>query len=215
MWKIYPEEKVVSRSGGSKGNSMTRQRAMESIRSLKVAAWLGWQIESNWTDPFLFVVYSIVKPVAGALILVLMYTVIAQGGLQHPLFPQIFVGNAFYIYVAMVFIGVCQAVVEDREHYAYGDGVCSAGAMAGVLIAFFCAFLCRRPIRAVLLTHVSAAILCAPLPVRSWQQGLAIYAGLLIVCAIANIALFRRAVQRESTAPTDREHHEGDAHAHT
>ena len=96
---------------------MTRQRAVESIRSLRMAAWLGWQIESNWAAPFLFVIYSIAKPVAGALILVLMYTVIARGGLQNPLFPQIFVGNAFYIYVAMVLMGVSQAVVEDREHY--------------------------------------------------------------------------------------------------
>ena len=94
-----------------------RQRAVESTRSLKMAAWLGWQIESNWASPFLFAIYSIAKPVAGALILVLMYMVIAQGGLQHPLFPQIFVGNAFYIYVAMVFMGVSQAVIEDREHY--------------------------------------------------------------------------------------------------
>jgi ABC-2 type transport system permease protein len=96
---------------------MTRQRAVESTRSLKMAAWLGWQIESNWASPFLFAVYSIAKPVAGALILVLMYTVIAQGGLRNPLFPQIFVGNAFHIYVAMVFMGVSQAVIEDREHY--------------------------------------------------------------------------------------------------
>ena len=96
---------------------MTRQRAFESMRSLRTAAWLGWQIESNWASPFLFVIYSIVKPVAGALILVLMYMVIAQGGLQNPLFPHIFVGNAFYIYVAMVLVGVSQAVVEDREHY--------------------------------------------------------------------------------------------------
>jgi ABC-2 type transport system permease protein len=96
---------------------MMRQRAVESTRSLKMAAWLGWQIESNWASPFLFAVYSIAKPVAGALILVLMYTVIAQGGLRNPLFPQIFVGNAFYIYVAMVFMGVSQAVIEDREHY--------------------------------------------------------------------------------------------------
>jgi ABC-2 type transport system permease protein len=96
---------------------MTRQRAFESIRSLRVAAWLGWQIESNWATPFLFAIYSIAKPVAGALILVLMYTVIARGGLQNPLFPQIFVGNAFYIYVGMVLMGVSEAVVEDREHY--------------------------------------------------------------------------------------------------
>jgi len=96
---------------------MRRQRAIESIRSLRTAAWLGWQIESNWAAPFLFAIYSIAKPVAGALILVLMYTVIAPGGLHNPLFPQIFVGNAFYIYVAMVLMGVSQAVIEDREHY--------------------------------------------------------------------------------------------------
>jgi ABC-2 type transport system permease protein len=90
---------------------------VESIRSLRTAAWLGWQIESNWASPFLFAIYSIAKPVAGALILVLMYTVIAQDGLQNPLFPQIFVGNAFYIYVAMVLMGVSQAVIDDREHY--------------------------------------------------------------------------------------------------
>lgn len=96
---------------------MTRQRAVESARSLKMAAWLGWQIESNWADPFLFAIYSIAKPVAGALILVFMYMVIAQGGLQHPLFPQIFMGNAFYIYVGSVLMGMSQAVTDDRERY--------------------------------------------------------------------------------------------------
>lgn len=93
------------------------QGMIESLRSLRVAAWLGWQIESNWTDPFLFAVYSIVKPVAGALILVFMYMVVAQGGLENPLFPQIFVGNAFYIYVGAILMGVSWAVIDDREHY--------------------------------------------------------------------------------------------------
>ncbi len=44
-------------------------------RSFRIAAWLGWQIESNWADPFLFAVYSLVKPLAGAAILVVMYAV--------------------------------------------------------------------------------------------------------------------------------------------
>ncbi|MEN9564663.1 MAG: hypothetical protein RIR73_2907, partial [Chloroflexota bacterium] len=35
-----------------------------SWRSFRMAAWLGWVIESNWTDPFLFAVYSIVKPIS-------------------------------------------------------------------------------------------------------------------------------------------------------
>ncbi|HAZ27447.1 TPA: ABC transporter [Candidatus Acetothermia bacterium] len=94
-----------------------RSRITETWRSLRVAAWLGWQIESNWADPFLFAVYSVVKPVAGALILVFMYLVVARGGLENPLFPYVFVGNAFYIYVGAVLIGISWAVIADREHY--------------------------------------------------------------------------------------------------
>ncbi len=46
-----------------------KSRLGEAGRSFAVGAWLGWQIASNWTDPFLFAVYSVVKPVAGALYL--------------------------------------------------------------------------------------------------------------------------------------------------
>ena len=96
---------------------MNQQGMTESARSLRMATWLGWQIESNWADPLLFAIYSIAKPMAGALILVFMYVVVAQGGLKNPLFPQIFVGNAFYIYVGSVLMGVSFAIIDDREHY--------------------------------------------------------------------------------------------------
>lgn len=82
-----------------------------------MATWLGWQIESNWTDPFLFAVYSVVKPLAGAAILVVMYGVISGGNFDSPLFTYIFLGNAFYIYVGSVMTGVSWAVIDDREHY--------------------------------------------------------------------------------------------------
>ncbi len=88
-----------------------------SARSFVFASWLGWQIESNWADPFLFAIYSIAKPVAGALILVVMYNIVTQGKVNAPIFPYIYVGNAFYIYVAMVMTGVSWAIVDDREHY--------------------------------------------------------------------------------------------------
>ncbi len=88
-----------------------------AIRSFKMATWLGWQIESNWTDPFLFAVYSIVKPVASAMILVVMYSVITQSNFNSPLFPYIYLGNAFYIYVGAVMMGVSWSVIDDREHY--------------------------------------------------------------------------------------------------
>ena len=88
-----------------------------SWRSFRMAAWLGWVIESNWTDPFLFAVYSIVKPISGAAILVIMYGIISQGNFDSALFPYIYLGNAFYIYVGAVMTGVSWAVVDDREHY--------------------------------------------------------------------------------------------------
>ncbi len=89
----------------------------ELTRSFKVAAWLGWQIESNWTDPFLFAVYSIIKPLASAGILVIMYSIIAKGNFGTPIFPYIYYGNAFYIYVGAVMAGISWAVIDDREHY--------------------------------------------------------------------------------------------------
>ncbi len=89
----------------------------EAVRSFKMATWLGWQIESNWADPFLFGIYSIARPVSAALILVVMYSVVAQGGPGHPLFPYMYIGNAFYLYVGSVLIGVSWAIIADREEY--------------------------------------------------------------------------------------------------
>jgi len=86
-------------------------------RSFRIAAWLGWQIESNWTDPFLFAIYSIIKPLAGAAILVVMYSVITSGNFSSPIFSYIYLGNAFYIYVGAVMTGISWAVMDDREHY--------------------------------------------------------------------------------------------------
>lgn len=97
--------------------SPVENRFQSLWRSFRVAAWLGWQIESNWTDPFLFAVYSFVKPVAGAAILVVMYGVITQGNFASPMFSYIYLGNAFYIYVGAVMTGISWAVIDDREHY--------------------------------------------------------------------------------------------------
>lgn len=96
--------------------SFTHQLPVYS-RSFKVAAWLGWQIESNWTDPLLFAIYSIIKPLAGAAILVVMYSVITNGNFASPIFSYIYLGNAFYIYVGAIMTGISWAVIDDREHY--------------------------------------------------------------------------------------------------
>ncbi len=89
----------------------------EMWRSFKVAAWLGWQITSNWTDPLMFAIYSIIRPISHAAILVVMYGVITGGNFSNPLFAYIYLGNAFYTYVFTVMNGVSWAVIDDREHY--------------------------------------------------------------------------------------------------
>jgi len=87
------------------------------LRTFRISAWLGWQIESNWADPFLFAVYSLVKPLAGAAILVVMYSIITKGDYDSPIFPYIYLGNAFYIYVGQLMTGISWAIIDDREHY--------------------------------------------------------------------------------------------------
>ena len=86
-------------------------------RSFRMATWLGWQIESNWADPFLFATYALIKPLASAAILVVMYSVITQGNFGSPIFPYIYLGNAFYIYVGQIMTGMSWAIIDDREHY--------------------------------------------------------------------------------------------------
>lgn len=96
---------------------MNRTNIKPYMRSFRLAAWLGWQIESNWTDPFLFAIYSIIKPLAAAAILVVMYSVITNGNFTAPIFSYIYLGNAFYIFVGQVMTGISWAVIDDREHY--------------------------------------------------------------------------------------------------
>ena len=44
----------------------------DTIRNLRTALFLGWRVEANWTDPLLFVIYTVVKPIASLLLLVMM-----------------------------------------------------------------------------------------------------------------------------------------------
>lgn len=90
-----------------------------NLRTMRWAAWLGWQMESNWADPILFIVYSVAKPIAGSLILVVMYTIIAQmgSGGDPALFSFMYIGNAFFMYVMLLLWHVTWVIHDDREHF--------------------------------------------------------------------------------------------------
>jgi ABC-2 type transport system permease protein len=89
----------------------------QAARSFRVATWLGWQIESNWADAFLFLIYSIIKPVTSVMILVVMYWVIARTDTSSSYFAYMYLGNTAYIYVGSILVGVSWAIIDDREHY--------------------------------------------------------------------------------------------------
>ena len=84
---------------------------------LRTAAWLGWQVESNWADPLVFGIYTVLRPLATALILAGMYWAVAGRAANAGLFPAVYLGSAFHVYVTTVVIGMGWVVVEEREEY--------------------------------------------------------------------------------------------------
>jgi len=89
-----------------------------TLRTLRWSTWLGWQIESNWADPWLFVLYLIIKPITGSLVLVFMFFA-ARAVVQTPpeFLPYVYVSNACFGLVGTVMFGMSYVVVTDREHY--------------------------------------------------------------------------------------------------
>ena len=166
-------------------------RRSDTLRSFTVAAWLGWQIESNWADPFLFAIYSIARPLASVLILVVMYGVITDGAFSDPMFAYIYLGNALYILVGQVITGVSWAIIDDREHYRVAKHLYTAP-INGY------SYLFGRGVARLIIGTISVAItigfgvLLFDLPIRletvNWP--LLVSSTTLGVAAIAGLGLF-------------------------
>jgi ABC-2 type transport system permease protein len=95
------------------------------LRTLSWSTWLGWQVESNWANPWLFTLYLIVKPVTGSLMLVCMYyaanmaadATLGRPGVPVEFLPYVYVSNACYGLVGAVMFGMSSVVIADRESY--------------------------------------------------------------------------------------------------
>jgi ABC-2 type transport system permease protein len=87
-------------------------------QTLRWAVWLGWQLDSNWTEPWLFAVYVFIKPVTSSLLLVCMYFAAREVAVVPQAFlPYMYVGNACFGLIGATMFGMSQAVLQDREHY--------------------------------------------------------------------------------------------------
>ena len=85
-------------------------------RSLTTGARLGWAIESNWTDPLLFAIYSVARPVGAALVLVAIVWLISGGG-RPDYIGFLIVGSACWTFVGGGMSGFVWAILDDRERY--------------------------------------------------------------------------------------------------
>src|SRR5690242_20316027 len=88
----------------------------ENVQTFRMAAWLGWQVEGNWADPIAFAIFTILRPMAAALIIVVMYQVIA-GGQRDTFFTYLYLSNAFFVLVIQVISGMAWTIIDDREQY--------------------------------------------------------------------------------------------------
>jgi ABC-2 type transport system permease protein len=99
---------------GSPGEGGSRLGGI--ARSFVTAAKIGWRMEANWTDPLLFFIYSVAKPVSAALILVVMLSIVA-GPAAANLRPFVVIGTAFWSLVTSGISGLAWSILDDRERY--------------------------------------------------------------------------------------------------
>jgi ABC-2 type transport system permease protein len=102
--------------GGFDRSRARRDRPGDLWRAFRTAARLGWQMEANWTDPFLFFIYSVAKPLSAALILVVMLDIIS-GGTDPAYRAFVVVGTALWAIVLAGIAGLAWTVLDDRERY--------------------------------------------------------------------------------------------------
>jgi ABC-2 type transport system permease protein len=95
-----------------------RIAATRGWQTLRAATWLEWQSRGNWTNPLLYMLYLIVKPMTASLVLVLMYWVVSGVHTHGGIFGFLICGAAAWTFVDQIVAGIPQAVLADREEYA-------------------------------------------------------------------------------------------------
>jgi len=92
--------------------------AIAQWRGFKAATRLGWEVSSNWTRPLIFLIYSVLRPLSGAFILVVMYRVISGGAPGTAAYLAFLVsGVAFWSFVQYGFAGLANGMADDRGEY--------------------------------------------------------------------------------------------------
>jgi ABC-2 type transport system permease protein len=98
-------------SARAEGNGLA-----DTVRSLRTSLLLGWRIESNWTDPTLFFIYTVARPIASLLLLVVMIEVIG-GSASADARTYVVLGSALWAMLVAGIAGPAWSILDDRERY--------------------------------------------------------------------------------------------------
>jgi ABC-2 type transport system permease protein len=110
---------VSALTAGSTGFDPSRAEGgglADAARSLRTAMLLGWRVESNWTDPTLFLIYTVARPVFSLLLLVVMIQIIG-GTASEEARTFVVLGSALWAMLVAGIAGPAWSVLEDRERY--------------------------------------------------------------------------------------------------
>ncbi len=92
-----------------------------TLKAIRQAIWVGWKVDSNWTDPLLFAIYYLIRPLSGILIVgfigLIVLTSGVVGSFSRSLFAYFFLGNTFFIFLVQVTTDMSFLIPVDRNRY--------------------------------------------------------------------------------------------------
>src|SRR5437764_4375182 len=115
---MMPVKSVLCRGRSCACPGMGRSPRAHTWQTFRTAAWLEWQAQGNWTNPWLFLLYLVARPLTAALVLVFMYWVISGFRTHGALFVFLIVGSASWGFVEQIMAGLSHAILDDREQFA-------------------------------------------------------------------------------------------------
>ncbi len=85
----------------------------DTARHLRTALLLGWKVEANWTDPTLFVIYSVVKPIASLLLIYAMVAIVG-GATDESAKTFVILGSSLWAMLVAGITGPAWTILEER-----------------------------------------------------------------------------------------------------
>lgn len=88
----------------------------DTLGHVRAALLLGWRVESNWADPTLFAIYTVIRPVSSMLLLTVMVQIVG-GSSDDTARTFVILGSALWAMLVSGLAGPAWSVLEDRERY--------------------------------------------------------------------------------------------------